>query len=56
MLAADLVLLMLRDPIAEVIGVDPLSPEGMSRWVSEVTRVYRDGVFTAPHVPDASTP
>ncbi len=48
MLAADLILLVLRDPIAEVLGVDPLSPEGMSRWAGEVTRVYRDGVFTAP--------
>jgi AcrR family transcriptional regulator len=48
MLAADLILLVLRDSIAEVLGIDPLSPEGMSRWAGEVTRIYRDGVFRAP--------
>lgn len=56
MLAADLILLVLRDPIADVLGVDPLSPEGMSRWAGEVTRVYRDGVFTAPLPPIPETP
>ena len=30
MLAADLVLLVLREPIADVLGVDPLSPEGIA--------------------------
>jgi AcrR family transcriptional regulator len=56
MLAADLVLLVLRDPIAEVLGVDPLSPEGMNRWAGEVARIYRDGAFSAPPPSTASTP
>lgn len=56
LLAADLILLVLRDPIADVLGVDPLSPEGMGRWAGEVTRVYRDGIFTAIPPPTPETP
>jgi hypothetical protein len=41
----DLALLMLREPLTEVLGVDPLSPDGMDRWVSAVLTVYRDGLF-----------
>ena len=48
LLAADLILLVLREPIAEVLGVDPLSSDGMRRWAGEVARVYRNGVFVAP--------
>jgi AcrR family transcriptional regulator len=55
MLAADLVLLVLRDPIADVLGVDPLSPDGITRWAGEVTDVYRNGVFT-PAPDDDPTP
>jgi AcrR family transcriptional regulator len=56
LLAADLVLLVLREPIAEVLGVDPLSPEGMNRWAGEVARIYRDGAFSAPSPSATSTP
>ncbi|GGK89089.1 hypothetical protein Ppa06_54320 [Planomonospora parontospora subsp. parontospora] len=41
----DLVLLLLRDQLADVLGVDPLAPEGASRWAEEVLSVYRDGLF-----------
>ena len=52
MLSADLVLLLLREPLTDVLGVDPLSPSGLPRWAGEVTRIYREGAFAAP--PEAS--
>jgi AcrR family transcriptional regulator len=48
LLVNDLALVLLRNQIATVIGVDPLSPEGMARWAGEVTAVYTDGAFLAP--------
>ncbi|GAA3085592.1 TetR/AcrR family transcriptional regulator [Streptosporangium carneum] len=41
----DLVLLLLRDQLADVLGVDPLGQEGAARWADEVLAVYRDGLF-----------
>ncbi len=41
----DLMLLLLREQLADVLGVDPLSPEGAVRWADEVLAVYRDGLF-----------
>lgn len=52
MLAADLVLLLMRTPITDVLGVDPLSPEGLTRWAAEVTRIYRDGALVPPSDPE----
>ena len=52
MLSADLVLLLLREPLTDVLGVDPLSPSGLPRWAAEVTRIYREGAFaTMPETP-----
>jgi len=48
LLINDLALLMLRDRLADVLGADPLSPEGMARWASEVLAIYRDGLTAAP--------
>ncbi len=48
MLAADLALLVLREPLADVLGTDPLSAKGMTRWAAEVARIYRDGAFVVP--------
>ncbi|MBG0815751.1 TetR/AcrR family transcriptional regulator [Planomonospora sp. ID82291] len=45
LMANDLVLLLLRDQLADVLGVDPLAPEGAGRWAEEVLSVYRDGLF-----------
>jgi len=45
MLSADLALLLLREPLSDVLGVDPLSREGLPRWTAEVTRIYRDGAL-----------
>lgn len=52
MLAADLVLLLLREPIADVLGTDPLTPEGLTRWAAEVTRIYREGALLVPPEPE----
>jgi TetR/AcrR family transcriptional regulator, regulator of cefoperazone and chloramphenicol sensitivity len=46
LLINDLAALMLRDHVAEVLGQDPLSQDGMARWTEVVISVYRDGLFT----------
>jgi AcrR family transcriptional regulator len=49
LLVNDLALILLRNPIAAAIGVDPLTPEGITRWAKEVTAFYTSGAFvTAP--------
>jgi TetR/AcrR family transcriptional regulator, regulator of cefoperazone and chloramphenicol sensitivity len=49
LLVNDLALILLRNQIAAAIGVDPLTPKGISRWAKEVTAVYTQGAFlTAP--------
>jgi TetR/AcrR family transcriptional regulator, regulator of cefoperazone and chloramphenicol sensitivity len=47
LLANDLVLLLLRDRLADVLGVDPLSAAGSRRWIAEVLAAYTHGVFTS---------
>jgi hypothetical protein len=48
-LVNDLALVLLRNQIAAAIGVDPLTPEGVTRWAKEVAAVYTKGAFvTAP--------
>ena len=47
LLVNDLVLILLRTPIAAAIGVDPLTPEGVTRWAKEVTTIYAKGAFVA---------
>jgi hypothetical protein len=37
----DLAVLLLRDQLIHVLGVDPLSPEGMSRWAGQARRLPR---------------
>jgi AcrR family transcriptional regulator len=44
LMANDLAVLILRPRLAEVLGVDPLAPGGMSRWAAEVFAIYRDGL------------
>ncbi len=44
LLANDLAVLILRDRIREVLGVDPLSAAGLRRWGGEVLAVYRGGI------------
>ena len=45
LLVNDLALVLLRDQIRGVLGVDPLSKAGMPRWTAEVLDVYEHGVF-----------
>src|SRR6266540_2913074 len=45
LLSGDLAVLLLRDQIAAVLGVDPLGRDGMTRWAGEVLAVYQGGLF-----------
>ncbi len=42
----DLAMILLHDHIADVIGTDPLTQEGMQRWASVAFDVYLHGAFT----------
>ncbi|WP_399888846.1 TetR/AcrR family transcriptional regulator [Streptomyces sp. BBFR51] len=53
LLANDLAVFLLRDRIGEVLGTDPLSADGMSRWAPEVLDIYAGGLNAAPP-PEAS--
>lgn len=44
LMANDLAVLLLRDQLTAVLGVDPLSAEGMTRWGAEVLAVYAAGL------------
>jgi TetR/AcrR family transcriptional regulator, regulator of cefoperazone and chloramphenicol sensitivity len=46
LLVNDLAVLLMREQVAEVLGVDPLGAEGMERWTEVLLDVYRTGVFT----------
>lgn len=46
MLANDLALILLRRPIEAAIGTDPMVGAGLTRWAKEVSKIYRDGVWT----------
>ncbi|MFG2523496.1 TetR/AcrR family transcriptional regulator [Streptomyces sp. NPDC048527] len=48
LLANDLAVFLLRDRLAEVLGVDPLSADGMSRWAPEMLSIYAGGLNSAP--------
>lgn len=45
LLINDLAVVLFRDHLADVLGVDPLTPDGMRRWASEVVAAYAEGVF-----------
>jgi TetR/AcrR family transcriptional regulator, regulator of cefoperazone and chloramphenicol sensitivity len=47
LLINDLAVLLLRDHLTEVLGADPLSGPGMTRWASEVLAIYGAGLLTA---------
>jgi TetR/AcrR family transcriptional regulator, regulator of cefoperazone and chloramphenicol sensitivity len=48
LLANDLAVLLLRDHLTEVLGTDPLSAPGMTRWAGEVLAIYGAGLLAAP--------
>jgi TetR/AcrR family transcriptional regulator, regulator of cefoperazone and chloramphenicol sensitivity len=45
LLVNDLALIVLRDQVTAVLGVDPLGRDGMARWSAVVLEVYTRGVF-----------
>jgi len=47
LLVNDLAVLMLRDHLTDVLGTDPLSGPGMTRWASEVLAIYGAGLLAA---------
>ena len=46
LLVNDLALVLLREELADVLGVDPLTANGMRRWAADVLAAYTHGVFT----------
>ncbi len=47
LMANDLAVLLLREHLADVLGVDPLSREGMARWAREMLAIYAAGLPAA---------
>jgi AcrR family transcriptional regulator len=52
LLANDLAVLLLREHLADVLGIDPLSREGMTRWAGEMFAIYAAGLLTPPQEGD----
>lgn len=52
LLANDLAVLLLQDRLAEVLGFDPLTAEGMARWGSELMAIYAAGLTAGPAAHD----
>lgn len=48
MLAADMALLLLREPLTAALGFDPMSGPGLRRWAAEVAAITRHGIFISP--------
>ncbi|HEY4459226.1 MAG TPA: helix-turn-helix domain-containing protein [Pseudonocardiaceae bacterium] len=45
LLANDLAMILLREPIHDVLGIDPLAPDGLGQWAAEVSALYRTGLW-----------
>lgn len=45
LLVNDLAVILLRDPVQAVLGVDPLGPVGLDRWSRTLIDTYSRGVF-----------
>lgn len=56
LLANDLALFLLRDRLAEVLGTDPLSPDGVTRWSPEMLSIYAGGLTAMPPEPSGDAP
>lgn len=52
LLVNDLAVLLLRDQIADVLGVDPLAGDGLAAWTREVLTVYGGGLRADASGPD----
>jgi TetR/AcrR family transcriptional regulator, regulator of cefoperazone and chloramphenicol sensitivity len=44
LMANDLAVLLLRDQLTDVLGVDPLSRDGIRRWTAEMLAIYGGGL------------
>ena len=55
LLVNDLAVVLLRDPVHDVLGVDPLARSGMERWTAQVLDVYSRGVLTIGEVSSSET-
>lgn len=51
----DLAVLLLREHLTELLGVDPLSAAGMKRWAGEVLAIYSSGLAARNAVPVQKT-
>ena len=47
LMVSDLAVIILREQLAGVLGVDPLSAEGVARWTKTVMQLYGPGLFTS---------
>jgi len=47
LLSNDLAVLLFRPHLSQIVGIDPLSRDGLVRWSAEVVDVYTSGVFAA---------
>lgn len=56
LMANDLAVLLLRDHLTELLGVDPLSAPGMKRWAGEVLAIYSSGLGAAGAMRKTSGP
>lgn len=45
LVANDLAMLLLREQLTAALGVDPLSPDGMSRWTAAALDAYTHGIY-----------
>ncbi len=48
LLINDLAVVLLREQVTQVLGVDPLGRPGLRRWGNTVMEIYRDGAFVHP--------
>lgn len=54
LLGNDLAMILLRQHITRVVGVDPLSRAGLVRWSTEGFDIYAKGLFLSPAAPDVT--
>ncbi len=47
-LTADLGMVLLREPLRDALGYDPLTKRGLQRYAHEVQAIYAEGMWMAP--------
>ena len=56
LLSNDLSLLLLRQPITQVTGIDPLARDGLARWAAAAFDIYANGMFIPAASPSGDMP